>query len=442
MKEIILPDHATLEVYRSGAWVPAGTLTPADTGRGYLGASQFDYLVEYAAENAGPEIAMAAGVSCRYPVDFDLHQHEHWPPFVLDILPSGYGRRQWLEQLELADGPSADWPLLMHGAAFPPGNLRIAEAVTAKDLDCLVPTAAGDPVPMRNHPGFSRDDVIARDEAFVEYAYQHGIYAAGGSDVQGVAPKLLLAEDRRGAWHAEGRLPDPEVKTHWLVKRPRGNTAADRQVLRNEAAYMQVAKRLGLRVHADLVWEQNNLFVLRFDRAVTGRRIERFGMESLCSLAGIAEFGAPVLHEILCDVLLRYCTNPQEDLLEYIKRDIVNVVLGNKDNHARNTAVLRYQDGTVTLAPLFDFAPMYLDPEGIPRVCRWEGDAEQAGNPDWKAVVARYREHHEQLEIELRNFGQLLERLPDIMRECSVDDDIIEHRMRAIAAHTRQLLTL
>jgi serine/threonine-protein kinase HipA len=295
---------------------------------------------------------------------------------------------------------------------------------------------------MRNHPGFSRDDVIARDEAFVEYAYQHGIYAAGGSDVQGVAPKLLLAEDRRGAWHAEGRLPDPEVKTHWLVKRPRGNTAADRQVLRNEAAYMQVAKRLGLRVHADLVWEQNNLFVLRFDRAVTRRRVERFGMESLCSLAGIAEFGAPVLHEILCDVLLRYCTNPQEDLLEYIKRDIVNVVLGNKDNHARNTAVLRYQDGTVTLAPLFDFAPMYLDPEGIPRVCRWEGDAEQAGNPDWKAVVARYLEHHEQLEIELRNFGQLLERLPDIMRECGVDDDIIEHRMRTIAAHTRQLLTL
>jgi len=442
MKEFILPDHATLEIYRGGAWVPAGTLTPAITGRGYLGASQFDYLMEYAAENAGPETAAAAGVSCRYPVDFDLHRHEHWPPFVLDILPSGYGRRQWLEQLELADGPGADWPLLMHGAAFPPGNLRVAEAVKAKDLDCLVPTAAGDPVPMRNHPGFSRDDVIARDEAFVEYAYQHGIYAAGGSDVQGVAPKLLLAEDRCGAWHAEGRLPDPEVKTHWLVKRPRGNTAADRQVLRNEAAYMQVAKKLGLRVHADLVWEQNNLFVLRFDRAVSGRRVERYGMESLCSLAGIAEFGAPVLHETLCDVLLRYCTNPREDLLEYIKRDIVNVVLGNKDNHARNTAVLRYQDGTVTLAPLFDFAPMYLDPEGIPRVCRWEGDAEQAGNPDWKAVVARYREHHEQLEIELRNFGPLLERLPDIMRECDVDDDIIEHRIRTIAAHARQLLTL
>lgn len=422
--------------------MPAGTLTPADTGQGYQGACQFDYLLDYAAENAGPETAAAAGVSCRYPVDFDLHRHNHWPPFVLDILPSGYGRRQWLEQLELADGPSADWPLLMHGTAFPPGNLRIAEAVAAKDLDRLVPTAAGDAVPMRNHPGFAREELLARDEAFVEYAYQHGIYAAGGSDVQGVAPKLLLAEDRHGAWHAEGRLQDQEVKAHWLVKRPRGNTAADRQVLRNEAAYMRVAKNLGLRVHADLVWQENNLFVPRFDRAVRGHRVARYGMESLCSLAGVAEFGARVLHDTLCDALLRYGTNPQEDLLEYIKRDVVNVVLGNKDNHARNMAVLRYDDGTVTLAPLFDFAPMYLDPEGIPRVCRWDGDAEQAGNPAWKAVAERFPDYRDRLETELRRFGKAIERLSNIMRECDVDDDIIEHRARAIDAHAKLLLTL
>jgi serine/threonine protein kinase HipA of HipAB toxin-antitoxin module len=39
-----------------------------------------------------------------------------------------------------------------------------------------------------------------------------------------------------------------------------------------------------------------------------------------------------------------------EYLLEYIKRDIANVVLGNKDNHARNSAVMRYEDGRVVLA--------------------------------------------------------------------------------------------
>ena len=100
-------------------------------------------------------------------------------------------------------------------------------------------------------------------------------------------------------------------------------------------------------------------------------------------------------------------SNRFEYLLEYIKRDIVNVVMGNKDNHAWNTAVMRYEDGCVVLAPLFDFAPMYLDPEGIARVCRWEGNAEQAGNPDWGA-----------------------------------DEDIIENRSRPIQSHASQLLAL
>ena len=441
-RNCMLPDHATIEICRAGRWQPAATLTPATPERGYLGAARFDYLLEYAAENAGPDTAPSAGVSGRYPVDFDLHQHDHWPAFVLDLLPSGYGRRQWLEQLELVEGPSSDWPLLLRGTAFPPGNLRIAEAAAAKDLDCLVPTAAGDVVAMRDHPGFTREDVLARDEAFIEYAYQHGIYAAGGSDVQGVAPKLLLTQDRGGAWHAEGRLPDADVLAHWLVKRPRGNTAADRQVLKNEAAYMQVAEKLGLRVHGTLIWERNNLFVPRFDRRVRNGRVDRFGMESLCSLAGIAEFGARVLHETLCDGLVRYCTTPEHELLEYIKRDIVNVVLGNKDNHARNTAVIRREDGTVALAPLFDFAPMYLDPEGIARLCRWDGDAEQAGNPIWTSVIERYHDHLGDAAIALREFGELIARLPTTMRECGVDDDIIEHRARAIDEHAKQLLTL
>jgi len=165
-------------------------------------------------------------------------------------------------------------------------------------------------------------------------------------------------------------------------------------------------------------------------------------MESLCSLAGIAEFGARVLHDTLCDGLVRYCTSPEQELLEYIKRDIVNVVLGHKDYHARNTAVTGHDDGAVALAPLFDFAPMYLDPEGIARVCRWDGDAEQAGNPIWASVIEHYYDHLDNAAIQLRQFGELIARLPNTMHECGVDDDIIEHRTRAIDEHAKQLLAL
>jgi serine/threonine-protein kinase HipA len=433
---------ATLEIYRGGAWQAAAILTPTDERAGLEGASRFEYRVEYAADFAGAETSAAAGLSCRYPADFQQYRLDHWPPFVLDLLPSGYGRQQWLEQLELRDGPTADWPLLLHGTAYPPGNIRVAEAVAAKDTNTLVPTASGDVVAMKDHPGFARADVIARNEAFVEYAFQHGIYAAGASDVQGVAPKLLLARDHHGIWHAEGRLADPAVESHWLVKRPRGARADDRKVLRNEAAYMRVADRLGLEVHAELEWEEDNLFVPRFDRCVRDGDVERYGMESLYSAAGVAEYGARISHEVLCDAIEAYCTDPDANLLEYLKRDVVNVVMGNKDNHGRNTALLRHETGTVKLTPLFDFAPMYLDPEGIARVCRWSGDAETAGDPDWGKVIELFPGREAALTHALRDFGVQLQQLPDIMRDCGVDDDIIEQRSRSIDAHTRQLLAL
>jgi serine/threonine-protein kinase HipA len=433
---------ATIEIFRGGTWVPAARLVPADTDQGYLGSCKFDYVLEYAAEFAGLETAQAAGVSCRYPADFQPYDLKRWPAFILDMLPSGYGRQQWLEQLELQDGPRADWPLLTHGTAYPPGNLRTTEAVAAKDPNTLVPTADGDEVAMCEHPGFREADVVGRTEAFVEYAFQHGVYAAGAYDVQGVAPKLLLNQDKAGTWHAEGRLEDVDVASYWLVKRPRGNRAADRQVLRNEAAYMRVASAIGLRVHADLRWQDDNLFVPRFDREVRDGNVLRYGMESLCSASGIAEYGARVRHEVLCDTILRHSSQVEEDLVEYLQRDIANVVLGNKDNHARNTALLRFEDGKVELAPLYDFAPMYLDPEGIARVCRWHADIEHAGHPDWQQVINLFPGHLDLLTERLRQFGHAIERLADTMRACGVDDDIIEQRNRAIDRHARQLLAL
>ena len=432
----------TLEIFRGGRWRPAAVLTAFDESRGLAGACQFEYLPEYASEFAGSETSKAAGLSCRLPADFQLHELDHWPAFVLDLLPSGYGRRQWLELLELQDGPASDWALLLRGTAFPPGNLRVAEAVAAKDMNAQVPTAAGGTVRMKDHPGFTRGDVVERHEAFIEYAYQHGIYAAGASDVQGAAPKLLLAQDHKGAWHAEGKLGDEEVASHWIVKRPRGDREADRKVLKNEAAYMRVAKKLGLRVSAELEWQEHNLFVPRFDRIVDGGAVVRIGMESLYSAVGVAEYGARITHERMCEAIETHCTNAAADLLEYIRRDVVNVVMGNKDNHGRNTALLRHESRRVELSPLFDFAPMYLDPEGIARVCRWSEDAETAGEPEWGKVIEKFAKHKDSLRTALLAFGEALQRLPEIMRDCGVDDDVVEHLIPGIELHAQQLQAL
>ena len=64
---------------------------------------------------------------------------------------------------------------------------------------------------------------------------------------------------------------------------------------------------------------------------------------------------------------------------------MANLALGNKDNHARNTALQRDFDGRIGLTPLFDFAPMYLHPDGIARRIRWNGNDD--GRPDWTRVL-------------------------------------------------------
>ncbi|MES9856609.1 MAG: HipA domain-containing protein [Sedimenticola sp.] len=437
---------ATIDIYFQGQWHTAATLTSSEAERGYSGSSELEYAIEYAAHFIGQQVGNAARLSCRYPVDFQLHEKSTWPAFMLDILPNGFGREHWLKHLDLNDNAHADWPLLLNGTAFPPGNMRIHEAVANRDSQLQVPSEQGENVPLPKHPGFTLNAVLSRQEHFIEYAVQNGAYTSGASDVQGAAPKFMLTKDAHDRWHAEGALADEQVASHWLVKFARGRkTAADRKVLKNEAAYMVVARRLGLNVFDALLWAEDTLLIPRFDRiAVAGKPLERLAMESLCALTGTCGYGVAIPQEDLCQALATCATNPQKEIGEFVKRDIANVVLGNKDNHARNSAVFRLESGEVTLTPLFDFAPMYLDPEGISRMCRWQGDAEIAGTPQWKNVLIRLSEFIDvtALRAELLSFGRQIEQLETFMREAGVDDDIIEQRRMAIKEHSRQLLAL
>ncbi len=420
------------------------TLNVDNVSAGYRGGSHFSYELDYFSEEI--TTAAAGGVSCCYPVDFDTHRLSTWPAFLLDILPSGAGRQHWLSHLQISDGPSADWQLLLSGAGFPPGNLRIAEAV--RDLGQEVtPNPEGRQIATRDHPGFTLEQILERREHFIEYAATLGAHVAGCSDVQGVAPKFLLVQDYKGHWHAEGALPDSEVASCWIVKFPRGRTEADRTVLANEAPYMAIARALGLNANPDVHWNNDCLFIRRFDRIVNpDKTVQRLGMESLYSLAGVVDFGTAVPQDLFSRALAHYATDPISTLEEYVKRDCLNVMLGNKDNHGRNTAVLRHEDGRVALTPLFDFAPMYLDPEGIARVSRWPKDQESAGQPDWAAVVSHLSGLDDGARRELRRslaaWGRQVQSLADIMEKSGVSSGIIENRMYSIEENAAQLMEL
>ncbi|EKD37606.1 MAG: hypothetical protein ACD_75C01071G0005 [uncultured bacterium] len=420
---------ATIQISIDGKWITAGTFEPVkrDIAKGIAGGGLFEYDADFVL----PRLDDVSGwrVGLRYPVNFELCKSAGWPAFLLDILPSGAGRRVWARRLGLKDNEAADWQLLLNGAGNPPGNLRVAEAV--------IPPAG-------SHPGFTEEEIIQKQADFIEYAEARGAVVAGATDVAGDAPKFLLVRDRKRRWHPDGALEDRDILDSWLVKFPRGKTEADLKVLRNEAQYYEVARSFGIRTGNPLRFIDGALFIPRFDKMIKDGRLIRHGLETLCSAAGIAEYGRRGDHTVFCAAIASFATDKKVELREYLRREILNVALRNTDNHGRNSAFLKSADGTVMLSPLYDFAPMFLDPEGIPRSSRWEKEQEPTpGRPDWGRVAESLSPHTSPRETRafLAGHSAAVAKLPDIMRKCRVEEEVIEGvagRCAEIAADLRE----
>ncbi len=220
---------------------------------------------------------------------------------------------------------------------------------------------------------------------------------------------------------------------------------------------MGIADLLGLRVHAPLVLRQRALFIPRFDRQAHNGVVTRLAQESIATLTGMPGFEAVSSHDQVCSALIRHCTNPQDEVLEYIKREVANLALGNKDNHARNTAVQRDFSGQIALTPLYDFAPMYLHPDGIARRIRWDNN--DAGQPDWGRVLDRVCDLGAQGQKHRRKKGPgrveraplvegmkamvpALQRLAAEGEAMGLDAEVLKHLRPGLLAQAQQLAAL
>lgn len=418
--------------FTGGQWNDAALLQVHRPALGGDSACTFEYDLDYVFSEA------PAPVSLLFPVEARLHMLTHWPPFLFDLIPQGSGRKYLLGELGLPDDRTADFALLCAGAFNPIGRIRVREAVSYYNEHVGRHNAkafAG---------GMTLDQLLARDQDFAERMLIHGMLAAGTTGVQGAAPKYLLTRDQRGMWHGDGALADEFAEKHFIVKLPRGKEAADKKVLRNEAAYMRAAKKLGLRVHGELDYHNDILFIPRFDREVVSGQVIRHHQESAASIAGIVGFDARPSQFDLLHALRAVVTDRQAETVEFLKRDVLNLALRNTDNHARNTAI-QVVGNEIRLTPLFDFAPMYLDPEMIARVCRWYHPQTRKELTVWGDVIdAIDLEPTERAHIraEMAAFAIALEEVSDVMRDVGVDDDIIEHLQAAISEQVRQLRDL
>jgi serine/threonine-protein kinase HipA len=417
----------TLQIFLDNHWIDCAQIERNG------GLCHWNHLIEYAIDH--PD----APVSLVEPVDLEIRGASTLPAFVYDLVPQGAGRRFLLGELELADGPDADFPLICAGAFNPIGRIRVAEAVDYFEAH------VGRHSDARGLPGMTIEEVVARSSDFAERMFLHGMLGTGTTGVQGAAPKYLLTRDRAGLLHGDAILPDADATQHFIAKLPRGKSAADEKVLRNEAAYMRVAAELDIRTHPDLPTLHGDVLLIpRFDRIARDGKVTRLHQESVASILRLAGFDQrPSLFEVIAGIR-RVVSDPAAETLEFIKRDVLNLAMRNTDNHARNTAV-QLVDGRVQLTPLFDFAPMYLDPELIPRALRWYRLDTRAELTDWADVLAALPvtdQERRMLAGELNRFGAQIERLPDIMAEQGVDHDIIEFLTRYIDTQVRQLKAL
>jgi serine/threonine-protein kinase HipA len=376
----------TLQLYSAGQWQDAMTLVFPEPEKGFDGPCRFGYKQDYLLQNLeSVDSPFIASVSARVPLGWDAQHLRKAPAFLHDIAPAGAAKKILIKQIgrEKPDALSIDLFLLSRSTPAPIGHLRIKESFERLDTS----------PPM----GFARQDVIDRDNTFLEYAHEQGAAIGGASGAGGEAPKLLMVQSAQGLLYPDATLGDAEVTQHWFIKFARNQGLnRDCDILRSEFMYYKALQALGIETvpAQGLALEEGrkpSLWMQRFDRKVTAQSVERFAVESVYSLAQVTEPGSDMNHvEVLALLTTLWKQAGQQaqipDLVaEYLRRDLLNKILGNSDNHGRNIAIIREVD-SLRLAPIYDLAPMVMDDAGITRTTKWSRDVERAGQINWRAA--------------------------------------------------------
>ncbi|MGV1768231.1 type II toxin-antitoxin system HipA family toxin [Rhizobium rhizogenes] len=421
-----------LQIHFDNEWHQAATLEINDDNAGYQGASIVDYDLDYFVAAASQEFASGKAVcdfralSVLYPVNLENRYSRHWPSFLLDLMPQGHARRKLAGHLGIMEAARAsDLPLLLRSATGGIGNIRIRQAAEAE----------AERLQGVQRQGVTEADILARSDRFMEVADRFAMLASGSSGLQGEWPKVSMTQANDGLYYPDSFVTDDEAMRHVIVKLVRSTEPVDRLILEGEALYSRIAVDIGLNVSEVSTYAEGVLIIPRFDRqkGKNGQTI-RLGQESLVSAIGVADFGHIGAHETYIDTLKRYSSDPFADIVEYLKRDIANLALGNPDNHGRNSALSKLPEGRIRLSPLFDFAPMRLAKEGIIRSTRWASmrDAGRDHLPDWKLICTELMpdpDERARLMAALSQFGERLGQAPQIAKDIGASPEILERAM-------------
>ncbi|WHR57980.1 type II toxin-antitoxin system HipA family toxin [Acinetobacter haemolyticus] len=381
----------TIQALLDQNWLDIAELKLIEPKLGSASASELVYELEYAIQNLDKRDEHACSLSLPVQILIN-HESSSWFGFLDDIVPSGAARRYWvnflgLQRLTYAEQDSI---LLEKGGIAPVGNLRIKEALPPINPDSTLHLRY-----------FSQNDVADRNVDFLEYAQQMGAISGGATGAGGEAPKLLIrATKDQNIWIDTYQQNFDQPDQHYLIKFPRNNRSEiDCNILRAEYYYYQELKELGFNTiettEMKLIEGEKypSLWLPRFDVEWRNQQWHRHGLESVYSVLNKAS-GSHLNHfeviDNLCDLLTVIDSNfdATQFICEWLQRDLLNIIFGNSDNHGRNTSFLK-KSGKISLAPIYDFAPMKADPEVVTRSTTWGSPYEEGGEYRWEQITQK-----------------------------------------------------
>lgn len=188
------------------------------------------------------------------------------------------------------------------------------------------------------------------------------------ASLAGIQDKVLLVALPNGEW---GWPEAGAASTHIIKPEPLGG--AVKLLIQTEDWALRVARGAGIDAAEPRIERfggRTAIVVVRYDRGPDGTRLHQ---EDFCQALGLdpaAKYESTSEATRLGSRLRRVARaaapralDPDGFRLALLQAVTFNVVIGNSDAHSKNYSLMIGRDGSVSLAPIYDVAPvMYLDP--------------------------------------------------------------------------------
>jgi serine/threonine-protein kinase HipA len=287
-------------------------------------------------------------------VAFKGASHAHGlPGFIADALPDGWGMLLMDRALRKLGRDPRSVSVLVRLAIVGERALGALSFEPAED-DILPAERLELRALAQQVLDLQADHSAGTDKADVQLRH---LMQLGGSP-QGARPKVLVDFNARTGLVSSG-IALAGSATPWLMKFPA--ESEHREVCAIEELYARLARAGGMEMPRSRVFElgaKHSAFgVERFDRVVIAQGKERSAIRvPIMSMAAYlqADYRLPSLDYETILLATLQITGDQREVLKAFDRCIFNVLMHNRDDHAKNFAFRLNEQGLWKLSPAFD----------------------------------------------------------------------------------------